>query len=59
MNNFFKVIFILYSLQTYNIYTTHQPLQLECGGLSLCVVIARVLIDKVAWCSCLRIRDKI
>ena len=51
----------LLKLQNYNIYTVDQPLELEtqwmsvsCGYFSLCGAIGRLLIDKVAWCSCMR-----
>ena len=54
----------LLELQNFNIYITHQPLYLDtqlvsvsCGEFSLCGAISRQLIDKVAWCSFVGIRD--
>ena len=51
-------------LEAYNICITHQFLEFEsqlvsvpCGGFSLCAAIGRLLIDKIAWCICIRLRD--
>ena len=61
----FKINSISYALQIDNIYVTHQPLEFEtqCSEcvlwviFSVCGAIGRLLIDKLTWCSCMRIRD--
>ena len=54
----------LIKLHTYNIYTSHQPHELEkqlvsvpSGGFSLCGKIGSPLSDKVSLCSCMRVQD--
>ena len=55
---------IFYAVQTYEIYTTYKPLELETqlvsalrGWFSLCGAVGRLFIDKLALCSYMRIRD--